>query len=95
MFIKRDKNEYGTPIITLKCDFCNQVFSVCCGKEHADEEIKAWDKSGCQIQPCKSYNPATDMDKLFSTQKEISNEKVVHIDVLRNRKNLKILTEKL
>jgi len=90
-FIKRDKNEYGTPTIECSCDFCGTIFTVCCGKEHTDEEAQAWGKAGCMHETCKSYNPACDMDKMFMTDEEIEEERIVDIKVLNNRKNLKIL----
>lgn len=93
MFLRRLENEYGTPVIECSCDFCGTIFTVCWGKEYTDEEAQNWGKAGCQHESCKSYNPKTDMNKMFLTPEEIAREKVVHIDVLRNRKNLKVFCE--
>lgn len=95
MFLGRKKNEYGTPIIECSCDFCGTIFTVCCGKEHTDEEAEAWGKSGCQHKDCKSYNPATDIDLVLATEEEIQKEKVVNMEVLKNRKNMKFFIEEI
>ena len=89
MFLRETKNEYGTKVIEFKCEFCSSIFTVC----PPPPKERYYKYPGCQGVDCESYSPATDMDKMFMSKEEFDKEKVVDIEVLKNRKNLKIIRE--
>jgi len=61
MFIKYDKNDYGTPVSRHRCDTCGAEFTVCPASE--PERFEAWNH--CLSPNCDSYDPDRDADKFF------------------------------
>ena len=58
--IRDDENEYGTPITVLRCEFCNNIFTICPALK--EDELQYW--KGCTDPTCESYNPNRDVEAL-------------------------------
>jgi len=82
MFLKYAKNECGTDITEFKCETCGDIFTICPKVESAN--FDKWEN--CLAKECASYDPSRDADILFMSDDEISQEKIVSINMIKARR---------
>jgi len=86
MYLRTEPNRHGTGTSIHKCNTCGEEFSV---TPAVSEESQGF--VNCLSPDCASYDPERDLDILFMSDCAIKKQKVVSMDLLRKRKEIKVL----
>lgn len=82
MFLRREDNEYGTGTSYHTCDVCGEDFSIA---PEVSKESGYFSK--CLSLFCPSYDPHSDLEILFMSDKELANNgNVLSMSMLGKRK---------